>query len=132
MESTESRTSISTLTTATESSMDSNPIQKSSSLTFTKMESFFIQVPVSATRMAHGQAKGTKLNLPMQLGNSEEDFMKAFQQVERFVEDCKPEIILFQCGADTTAGDPIAQLHFSPRCHRYAAERLRGLADKHA
>jgi acetoin utilization protein AcuC len=77
-------------------------------------------------------ATGTKLNLPMEPAASDDDFMNAFQRIQTFIEDNKPEIILFQCGADSTAGDPITHLRFSPRCHRFAAETLRILAEKHA
>ncbi len=79
-----------------------------------------------------GPAKGTKLNLPMLPGASDEHFMSAFSEVERFLEEHKPGIILLQCGADSIAGDPIAQLCFSAQCHAYAATRLRALAEKHA
>lgn len=79
-----------------------------------------------------GEAKGTKLNLPMPPGASDGDFMSAFAEVEAFLEGCRPEIILFQCGADSTARDPIAGLEFTPDCHAYAARRLRALAEKHA
>lgn len=78
-----------------------------------------------------GPANGTKLNLPMPPGASDEHFMSAFSEVERFMEEHKPEIILFQCGADSTAGDPIAHLGFSAQCHAYAARRLKALAEKH-
>lgn len=79
-----------------------------------------------------GIAKGTKLNLPMEPGASDEAFMAAFRRVERFIADHKPEIILFQCGADSSAGDPLTHLRFSPGCHRLAAERLKLLAEQYA
>jgi acetoin utilization protein AcuC len=86
----------------------------------------------AASETGTGIARGTKLNLPMQPGAWDEDFMNAFQRTETFVDLHKPEIILFQCGADSIEADPIAHLHFSPRCHRHAAERLRILAEKYA
>ncbi|HWP56369.1 MAG TPA: acetoin utilization protein AcuC [Candidatus Acidoferrales bacterium] len=79
-----------------------------------------------------GEAQGTKLNLPMPPGASDDHFMRAFSEVEAFLESRRPDIILFQCGADSTARDPIAGLEFSPHCHAYAAKRLRALAEKHA
>jgi acetoin utilization protein AcuC len=79
-----------------------------------------------------GPAKGTKLNLPLPPGATDRDFMQAFAEVEAFIDEHEPEIVLFQCGADSTARDPIAGLGFSPACHAHAAKRLRALAEKHA
>lgn len=79
-----------------------------------------------------GPAVGTKLNLPMRPGSGEKEFMAAFGEVERFIDIHEPQIMLFQCGADSTAGDPLAELRFTPKCHAHAAERLRNLADRYA
>jgi acetoin utilization protein AcuC len=51
--------------------------------------------------------------------------------VETFVEQYRPEFILFQCGADSIAGDPITHLRYTPAAHRHAAQRLKQLAEKH-
>ena len=40
------------------------------------------------------------------------------------------EFILFQCGADSLAGDPITHLRFSEAAHAHAARRLGVLADQ--
>jgi acetoin utilization protein AcuC len=58
--------------------------------------------------------------------------MKAFEQAESFIRSNAPEIILLQCGADSAAGDPLAELEFSSRCHAHAASRLRQIADESA
>ena len=44
----------------------------------------------------------------------------------------KPELILFQCGADSLAGDPITHLRYTAEAHAFAARRLRAHADAHA
>lgn len=77
-------------------------------------------------------AAGTKLNLPMAPGAGDDDFRAAWAQVETFLDAAQPEFILFQCGADSVAGDPITHLEFSPATHRYAAERLCLIADRHS
>jgi len=79
-----------------------------------------------------GAAAGTKLNLPLLPGADEQDFLAAFAKAEAFLDGRRPEVILLQCGADSVAGDPIAHLAFSPRCHGWAAGRLRVLAQKHS
>lgn len=79
-----------------------------------------------------GDAAGTKLNIDMMPGADEKDFFEAFARVEAFLDKAAPEFIILQCGADSLAGDPLAQLQFTPRGHRHAATRLRELADRHA
>jgi acetoin utilization protein AcuC len=76
-------------------------------------------------------AVGTKLNLPMAPGVGDDDFRAVWAEVETFLEAARPEFILFQCGADSVAGDPITHLQFSPAAHGYAAERLCLIADRH-
>jgi acetoin utilization protein AcuC len=51
--------------------------------------------------------------------------------VEELLERARPELILFQCGADSLAGDPITHLAYTPAAHAYAAQRLCLLADRH-
>lgn len=79
-----------------------------------------------------GAARGTKLNFPMLPGADDLDFMEAFEKAESFLRAQEPEIILFQCGADSASGDPLAALEFTARCHAHAASRLRILADQTA
>lgn len=78
-----------------------------------------------------GAARGTKLNIPMPPGAGDEEFRAAWQRVEDHVEAAKPQFILFQCGADSIAGDPLTHLEYTPAAHGYAAERLCVLADRH-
>jgi len=47
------------------------------------------------------------------------------------VEKFRPEFILFQCGADSIAGDPITHLAYTPATHRHAAAGLCRLAERH-
>lgn len=77
-----------------------------------------------------GAARGTKLNLPMEPGSGDKQLHLAWEQIEQFVARGEPEFILLQCGADSLAGDPIAQLNYSPEAHRFAATRLCHLADE--
>lgn len=79
-----------------------------------------------------GEAVGTKLNIPLP-PNSTDKTAKAFwKTAEDFIETFKPEFILFQCGADSLAGDPITQLKLTSEFHAYVASRLSLLADKHS
>ncbi len=83
----------------------------------------------AATETGVGAAAGTKLNLPMPPQADDTAFFEAWVQVESFIRDHDPEFILFQCGADSLAGDPITHLNFSAAAHRHAATSLCAVAD---
>lgn len=77
-----------------------------------------------------GSARGTKLNLPLAAGSGDAEFLRAWPRVEDHLARFEPEILLFQCGADGLAGDPLGGLRYSPEVHRHAARRLCDLADR--
>ncbi|HUO80760.1 MAG TPA: hypothetical protein VMU00_11520 [Steroidobacteraceae bacterium] len=83
-----------------------------------------------AEETGRGRAHGTKLNIPLPPGAGDEAFWPAWERVEAYLEARRPEFILFQCGADSLAGDPITHLRFSEEAHAHAAARLAGLADR--
>jgi len=85
-----------------------------------------------ANETGKGAAAGTKLNIPMQPGSTDRLFMHEWERVVEFVRRCKPEFIVFQCGADSLAGDPLAHLQYTPAAHAHAARSLCGLANEFA
>ena len=58
--------------------------------------------------------------------------MQAWTRVEAHLEKFPPEFIVFQCGADSLRGDPLAQLTYTPAAHAHATQRLCMLAERHA
>jgi acetoin utilization protein AcuC len=82
-----------------------------------------------ALETGKGAAAGTKLNIPLRPRSGDDRFMLAWGQVEEFLEQARPEFILFQCGADSIVGDPLTHLEFTPAAHAHAARRLCELAD---
>jgi acetoin utilization protein AcuC len=78
-----------------------------------------------------GEAAGTKLNLPLPPGSGESRFFSLWPRIEQFVDAARPQLIMLQAGADSIAGDPLADLALTPACHAHAAEGLRRLADRH-
>jgi acetoin utilization protein AcuC len=86
----------------------------------------------SRSETGRGAALGTKLNIPMQPGADDAAFVAAWEEVDRYVDDARPELILLQCGADSIAGDPITHLRYSPEAHAHAARRLRAHADRYS
>jgi acetoin utilization protein AcuC len=85
-----------------------------------------------ADEQGKGEAHGTKLNIPMQPGATDKTFMREWERVAGFLRACKPEFIVFQCGADSLAGDPLAHLQYTPAAHAFAAKNLCELANEFA
>lgn len=86
----------------------------------------------AAEETGRDAALGTKLNIPLAPGAGDDEFRRAWERVEAHLTAFRPEFILFQAGADSLAGDPLAHLRLSPAAHAYAAARLCALADRFA
>jgi len=82
------------------------------------------------TETGKGDAKGTKLNIPMLPESTDKDFFRAWEDVEKFLLAHDVDFILLQCGADSIKGDPITHMAFSENAHALATARLCGLAEK--
>lgn len=78
-----------------------------------------------------GRAKGTKLNIPMAPGADDRDFDVAWSRIADYIDRASPDFIIFQCGADSLAGDPLTHLSYSEEAHAAAARTLCALADLH-
>lgn len=85
----------------------------------------------AATETGRGMAQGTKLNIPMKPGADDVDFFAAWEQVEHYLAQARPEFILLQCGADSVIDDPLTHLCYTAAAHAHAATRLRQLADQY-
>lgn len=83
-----------------------------------------------ASETGKGGAEGTKLNLPLLPGATDDDFHRAWKRVEDHLRAARPDFILLQCGADSVEGDPITMMRFTPEAHAHAARRLGALADE--
>lgn len=77
-----------------------------------------------------GSAMGSKLNLPMAMDAGDSEFELAWRQALAFIEAAAPEFILFQCGADSLADDPLTHLRYTARSHAKAAADLQSLAGR--
>ena len=69
-------------------------------------------------------ARGTKLNIPLLPGSGDNEFFEAFDRIESFVRDRKPEFIFLQCGADGLKGDPITGLEYTSKAHAHATKKI--------
>ena len=77
-----------------------------------------------------GEAKGTKLNIPVFPGSRDDTFFRSWGKIEEFLRHFRPEIIIFQAGADSIKGDPITDMEFTPAAHGHAARQLCKIADE--
>jgi len=85
----------------------------------------------AAGETGRGPAAGTKLNLPLPPGAGDSEFRVCWEQVEAYLRGFAPQFILFQCGADSLAGDPITHLRYTAASHGHAAARLKVLAGEY-
>jgi acetoin utilization protein AcuC len=84
------------------------------------------------TEIGSGNARGTKINLPLNPNSDDDDFINAFKIVEEFIDNiAKPNLIILQCGADGIAGDPLTHLQYTSKSHSYAANKLHKLSHKY-
>jgi acetoin utilization protein AcuC len=85
----------------------------------------------AASETGKGPAVGTKLNIPLPPGAGDAEFDAIWPNVESLIARCRPEFVLFQCGADSLLGDPITHLRFTEDAHARAASELCLLANKY-
>jgi acetoin utilization protein AcuC len=86
----------------------------------------------AASEVGTGTARGLKLNIPLMPGAGDDEFFEAWKRVEAHLEEHQPEFIIFQCGADSIEGDPLAHLRLTEEAHAHAARRLVDVANRHA
>jgi acetoin utilization protein AcuC len=76
-----------------------------------------------------GPGEGYAVNLPLPPGTADPAWLRAFDAVvPSLLGAFRPQILVTQCGADTHAEDPLADLGLSVDGHREIYRRLRELA----
>jgi len=75
-----------------------------------------------------GEAKGTKLNIPLSPGEGDKELMQAMEEVRSFARDADPDLIIIQCGADGLLSDPLTHLRYSLEGHKLAVKVVHELA----
>lgn len=84
-----------------------------------------------ATEQGRGDALGKKLNIPMLPYSGDQEFFAAWEQVEAFVDEARPQFVLMQCGADGLEGDLLGDLRYTTAPHAEAAKGLMRIAERH-
>jgi len=83
-----------------------------------------------AHETGRGEAEGTKLNLPLAPASGDREFFAAWEKGLAHLRHFKPQFLILQAGADGLAGDPLADLRYTPAVHARVARDLRQLADE--
>lgn len=84
----------------------------------------------AADERGRGPGLGTKLNLPLPPGADDAAFAQVWPRALEHIARHAPQFVILQCGADSLAGDPIAQLGYSAATHARATTDLVTLADR--
>jgi acetoin utilization protein AcuC len=89
-------------------------------------------MPGGREDVGDGDARGTKLNIPLAPGTTDADFRAAWAEAEAFLDAKKPAFIVYVSGADGLDGDPMAHCKLSVDTLRFATQRVIALAERHA
>jgi len=78
-----------------------------------------------------GPARGTKLNLPMDPGSSDDDYHRAIEsRVLPALRAFAPEVLLLSAGFDAHADDPLAEMKLSDSAYEHMTKTLSAFADE--
>ncbi|GGC59919.1 acetoin utilization protein AcuC [Hoyosella rhizosphaerae] len=84
-----------------------------------------------AAELGRGKAEGTAVNLPLLPGTTDAQWLRAFHAVvPGAIHAFKPDVIVSQCGVDTHADDPLADLKLTVEGQNAAFLAMRDLADE--
>jgi acetoin utilization protein AcuC len=80
-----------------------------------------------------GEARGTKVNVPLPPFTGDRDWLRAFTEVvPPLVRAWRPDVLVTQLGCDTHHSDPLAQLGLTTAAYRETARALHALAHEAA
>lgn len=86
----------------------------------------------SERETGRGKGNGFTLNVPMDPGTSEEQYLKEFRKkIVPAIDSYKPDFILISAGFDAHKNDPLASLKLESRTFYTLACEMAELADKH-
>ena len=74
--------------------------------------------------VGRGEARGTKINLPLMPGSGDRDLTNAIEEAIRFMDSCKPSLVVIQGGLDGLAGDPLTHLSYTVDGYLDAVDRF--------
>jgi acetoin utilization deacetylase AcuC-like enzyme len=86
----------------------------------------------TAREKGYGQGTGYTLNIPMEPGRTDEDYLDAFHgQIIPALDAYRPEIVLVSAGFDAHHADPLASIMLSTEVFHTFTKLLMGVAERH-
>jgi acetoin utilization deacetylase AcuC-like enzyme len=83
----------------------------------------------AANEVGHGEARGTKINLPLPAGSDGAVYRAAFERlILPVLSEARPDLILLSAGFDAHERDPLAAMRLREQDYAWMAARLRSLA----
>ena len=75
-----------------------------------------------------GRGKGYCINVPLPIGTYDQAYMKVFEAIAPpLISAYRPDVIVFELGADALAGDPLANLYLTNNVYADIVDFLLGL-----
>jgi acetoin utilization deacetylase AcuC-like enzyme len=85
-----------------------------------------------AHETGEGAGEGFTINLPLQPGSDDDDYLRTFDEhVTPALDRFKPEVLLISAGFDAHSEDPLAQMNLSEDGFEQMTRRLAAVADRH-
>jgi acetoin utilization deacetylase AcuC-like enzyme len=85
------------------------------------------------SEVGHGKGKGFTINVPLSIGNGDDDYYKIFKKVLEPVADTfKPQLVLVSAGFDIHYEDPLGGMEVTPKGFAKLTCIVQSIAQKHA
>jgi acetoin utilization deacetylase AcuC-like enzyme len=85
------------------------------------------------SEVGHGRGKGFTINVPLPVGNGDDDYSKIFKKVLEPVADTfKPQLVLVSAGFDIHYEDPLGGMEVTPEGFARLTSIAQSIAQKHA
>lgn len=84
------------------------------------------------TETGTGKGEGFTINIPMNPGSEDEDYMKMFQtRVVPALDKFRPQLVMVSAGFDAHRDDPLAQINLSDECFEWMTRQIVDVAEQH-
>ena len=86
-----------------------------------------------ATESGHGKGEGATINVPMEAGEGDEEYLAVFQKVLVPAADAfKPDVVIISAGFDAHRDDPLASMGLTENGYAELTRIVAGIARRHS
>lgn len=86
-----------------------------------------------ATECGHGKGEGATINVPMEAGEGDEEYLAVFQKVLVPAADAfKPDVVVISAGFDAHRDDPLASMGLTENGYAELTRIVAGIARRHS